>query len=191
MLLLNSAMSGNINRMLEGREELPTGQVAPVMGTGAPPTTALGALSEGDRASGSRVEPDASLVHATLGSPMQDGNVRANASVLSGAGLDGPAGPGVGATGVTGAANAAGAAPAGAAPAGAAPVVTGSGLAAGGQGGHAQGANGTVTMSGADMATLIGQAIAHVLASHPATSGVSPQVCLLLLVHVRLCLRRL
>ena len=116
-------MSGNIDRMLERREELPTGQVAPVTGTGAPPTTALGALSEGDRASGSRVEPDASLVHATLGSPMQDGNVRANASVLSGAGLDGPAGPGVGATGVTGAANAAGAAPA----------VTGSGPAAGGR----------------------------------------------------------
>ena len=56
------------------------------------------------------------------------------------AGLDGPAGPGVGATGVTGAANAAGAAPA----------VTGSGPAAGGPGGNAQGANGTVTMSGAD-----------------------------------------
>ena len=70
---------------------------------------------------------------------------------------------------MTGAANAAGAAPAGVAP-----DDTGSGPAAGGQGGNAQGANGTVTMSGADMATLIGQAIAHVLASHPATSGVSP-----------------
>ena len=95
---------------------LPAGRACVRLGTGsAPPTTALGALSEGDRASISRVAPNASLVHATLpayGSLTQDESVRANASVLSGAGLNGPAGPGAGATGHTnGCANAPGAAP--------------------------------------------------------------------------------
>ncbi len=130
----------------------------PAVGGGVPPTEQLGSVSEGNRASGSRVEhePNASLVYATppedpvYGPMTRDESVLANASVLSGAGLNGPAGPGLSAAGVAGA----GVAGTGAPGAGPGPVVTGAGPGTGGPGVGAQGAGGTVTMSGTDMAAM-------------------------------------
>ena len=86
-------------------EELPFGQTAPVVGSVVPPTGQLHDLSEGDRASGLRVEPNASLAHAILpvfGSVTRGEGVNANTGGLSGAGLSAPAGPDVGAAGVAG-----------------------------------------------------------------------------------------
>jgi len=60
----------------------------------------LKTLTEGDRASGARVEPVASHVHFLCSGITRDDRVRVNTNILNGAGLNGTACPGVGAGGV-------------------------------------------------------------------------------------------